>query len=271
MEFGTYSENACDEFGEDSTRTNINTDNITIDASTGNVVVKSLIKHAMRHIHDSSVLRAVNRVLKDSGGAEMSTTLVKGRHTKTATVDLCCYILDKTSGPAWSEWRESSGPAFKRALRERDESVRASGQVEQARPPVQRVEEQVEEVETKAVVLRNALLSVNITGSVRIDEASGMVSGIDVIRMLCPKRNSDYAAQMLTRVLEKDDREPSIKSRVSYIKINGSGKKTPITNFSMSTCWELPAIPAIFRVTCSELPSIHWPILCFVLSPFSCR
>lgn len=59
-------------------------------------------------------------------------------------------------------------------------------------PPVQQAEEQkVDGVETKAVVLRKALRAMNIEGSVRVDERTGMVSNIDVIKMLCPENNDD--------------------------------------------------------------------------------
>lgn len=225
-------------------------DGIAID-TTGNVSVRSLVSHIMPELHTSSILRGVHRALKGSGDG-MSTTLMNGRLTKTATIDTSCLILDKMSGPTWDAWRVSSGPAFKQALRERVASVVAAGQVEQANPPTQRAEEQrveeqrmdehPEQQEKKAVVLSKALRAVNIDGSVRVDEATGMVSNIDVIRMLCPDVNPNHAAQMLTRVLDKNDREPSIKSRVSYIKINGSGNKTPVTDFStlVEIIWMLP-------------------------------
>ncbi|CAM9684377.1 unnamed protein product, partial [Ectocarpus fasciculatus] len=83
----------------------------------------------------------------------------------------------------------------------------------------------------------------NIEGSVRVDERTGMVSNIDVIKMLCPEKNDDYAKIALTRIIAGDDREPSIKSRVSYIKINGSGHKSPVPDFNtlVEIIWMLPA------------------------------
>lgn len=172
-------------------------------------IVKELLCYPTGH--SSSVLKGVHRALKDSG-ASMETTLINGRFTKTATVDLCCTVLDNMVGSKWDEWRQSSGLAFKRSLREHVSRLVSAGQVEQAHTPVKQAkEQQVEGVETKAVVLRKALRTINIDGLIRVDERSGMVSGIDVIRMLCPEATSDYAAQMLKRVLEKDDREPFIK------------------------------------------------------------
>ncbi|CAM9129855.1 unnamed protein product [Ectocarpus sp. 8 AP-2014] len=230
-------------------------DSITIDATTGVVGVKTLIWHIMPQLHTSSVLKGVHRVLKDSG-ASMDTTLVNGRFTKTATVDLCCNILDKMGGVKWAQWRQSSGPAFKRALRERVASVVSSGQVEQAHPPVQQAEEQqVEGVETKAVVLRKALRAMNIEGSVRVDERTGMASDIDVIRMLCPEASSEYAAQMLKRVLEREAADGGnhsvqntrhsapLADRVHYLKINGDGHVTPVSDAptAIEIIWLLPA------------------------------
>ncbi|CAM9194336.1 unnamed protein product, partial [Ectocarpus sp. 8 AP-2014] len=217
-------------------------DSIAIDATTGVVGVKTLIWHIMPQLHSSSVLKGVHRALEDSG-ASMDTTLINGRFTKTATVALCCTILDNMRGETWDRWRQSSGPAFKRALRERVASVISSGQVEQTHPPAQQAQEQhVEGVEKKAVVLRKALRAMNIEGSVRVDEPTGMVSNIDVIKMLCPEKNDDYAKIALARIIARDDREPSLRSRVSYIKINGSGHQSPVTDFStlVEIIWMLP-------------------------------
>lgn len=224
-------------------------DNIVIDACTGVVGVKSLVWHVMPQLHASSVLRGVHRALKDSGGT-MSTTLMNGRLTKTATVDLCCDILDKMSGYLWDQWRQSSGPAFKQALRERVASIVAAN-VEQAHPPEQRAEpEQAEGVETKAMVLRKALRSVNIDGSVRVDESTGLVSNLDVIRMLCPEKNDDYPKIALRRILEREQKEGdrddpdrnTVADRVHYIKINGNGHVTPVSDAptAIEIIWLLP-------------------------------
>ncbi|CAM9897734.1 unnamed protein product [Ectocarpus sp. 6 AP-2014] len=206
-----------------------------IDATTGVVGVKTLIWHIMPELHSSSVLKGVHRALEGSG-ASMDRTLINGRFTKTATVDLCCDILDKMSGASWQQWRQSSGPAFKNALRERVASVVSSGQVEQAHPPVQQAEEGVEK---KAVVLRKALRAMNIEGSVRVDENTGMLSDIDVINMLCPGASPEDAAHMLTRVLEKEaagganNHGPTVHGpvaladRIKRIKINGKGNPYP--------------------------------------------
>ncbi|CAM9194261.1 unnamed protein product, partial [Ectocarpus sp. 8 AP-2014] len=229
-------------------------DSIMIDATTGVVGVKTLIWHIMPQLHSSSVLKGVHRALEDSG-ASMDTTLINGRFTKTATVALCCTILDNMRGETWQQWRQSSGPAFKRALRERVASVVSSGQVEQAHPPAQQAHEQhVEGVEKKAVVLRKALRAMNIEGSVRVDERTGMVSDIDVIKMLCPEKNDDYANIALGRVIAKDAAEAddpiaydgtrvTLADRVKRIQINGKGRTTPVSDAptAIEIIWLLPA------------------------------
>ena len=217
-------------------------DNIVIDASTGDVVVKTMIKQIMPGMHDSSVLKAVHRALKDYAGPKMSSRLINGRITSVANIGLCYDILDKMTGHKWDLWRQQSGQAFKQALRERVLRARSPVQMHETPPPQQQVATEVAQVETKASVLQKALRSVNINGSVRIDEPCGEASAIDVIKMLCPGTNSNNAAFMLARVLEKDDRVISIKSRISYIKINGKGHKTPVADMKtlMEIIWMLP-------------------------------
>ncbi|CAM9105570.1 unnamed protein product [Ectocarpus sp. 12 AP-2014] len=242
-------------------------DSIAI-SSSGGVSVRALISHIMPQLHPSSVLRGVHRATKDSSGHELTTSLINGRLTKTATVDMCCDILDKMSGDEWDEWRASSGPAFKRALRERVASVLSSDQdqVEQAHPPAQQVgEQQVQDqgVEKKAVVLRKALRAINIDGSVRVDEPTGMVSDIDVIRMLCPEKNDDYAKIALKRILEREQQEAdqndtdraTLADRVRYIKINGAWHVTPCSDAPtvIEIIWLLPGSAArAFRKQSAE-------------------
>ncbi|CAN0070107.1 unnamed protein product, partial [Ectocarpus sp. 4 AP-2014] len=60
---------------------------------------------------------------------------------------------------------------------------------------------------TKTSVLERSLNAVGIQGSMRIDDKSGKGSIIDVNRLLCPDASAEYAAQMLTRVLEKEKRD----------------------------------------------------------------
>ena len=231
-------------------------DNIVIDALTGDVVVKTMIKHIMPGMHDSSVLKAVHRALKDYAGPRMSSRLINGRNTSVANIELCYDILDKMTGHKWTMWRQQSGQAFKQALHERVQQARSAVQMHEPPPLQQQVATEVAQVETKASVLQKSLRSVNINGSVRIDEPCGEASAIDVIKMLCPGTNSNNAAFMLARVLKKDaeDKGPHdvvgdrcrstpLAERVHYIKINGRGNVTPCCDAKtiVEIIWLLPA------------------------------
>ncbi|CAM9896841.1 unnamed protein product [Ectocarpus sp. 6 AP-2014] len=232
---------------------NNNIDNIVIDASSGDVAVKSMIKNIMPNLSESGVLKTVHRVLGDYNGPKMSTRLMNGRLACAATLELCYEILDKMTGPPWRKWREESGNAFKGALRERVESARSSSQSEQLQlqPPPQ----PQQQVGIKTAVLQNALRSINMNGSVRIDDGLGKASIIDTTRLVCPGASPVYAAQMFTRVLEKerDDGGNSfmrgkqtptpIADRVDYIRINGHGKVTPVSdaNTIVEIIWLLPS------------------------------
>ncbi|CAM9313072.1 unnamed protein product [Ectocarpus sp. 8 AP-2014] len=155
-------------------------DNIVIDRVTGDVVVKTMIKHIMRGLNDNTILKSVHRVLKDHRDPKMSSRPINGRLTSVATLGLCYDMFENMARPKWRLWREESGQAFKRALRERVESVR-SGHEEQLQSRRQREQsvvsveqvEPVEPVETKSSALQKALRSINIVGSVRIHEDPG--------------------------------------------------------------------------------------------------
>ncbi|AAK14625.1 unnamed protein product [Ectocarpus sp. 4 AP-2014] len=234
---------------------NNNINNIVIDASSGDVAVKSMIKNIMPNLSESGILKTVHRVLGDYNGPKMSTRLMNGRLACAATLELCFDILDKMTGPPWRKWREESGNAFKKALRERVESVRSSSQTEQLQlqPPPQ--PQPPTQVGIKTAVLQNALRSININGSVRIDDGLGKASIIDTTRLVCPGASSAYAAQMFTRVLEKerddggnsfmqDAQHPTpIADRVDYIRINGHGNVTPVSDAKtiVEIIWLLPS------------------------------
>lgn len=57
---------------------------------------------------------------------------------------------------------------------------RAQQRLLQSQLEQQEPDQRVEEIETKASIMHTALCSANISGQVRVDEASGMVSIIDV-------------------------------------------------------------------------------------------
>ncbi|CAB1119054.1 unnamed protein product [Ectocarpus sp. CCAP 1310/34] len=236
---------------------NNNISNIVIDASSGDVAVKSMIKNIMPNLNESGILKTVHRVLGDYNGPKMSTRLMNGRLACAATLELCFEILDKMTGPLWRKWRENSGNAFKKALRERVERVRSSSQTEQLQlqPPPQPKPSQ--QVGIKTAVLQNALRSINIYGSVRIDDGLGKASVIDTVRLISPTASPEYAAQMFTRVLQKErddggknpvpDANPPhptpIADRVDYIRINGRGNVTPVSDAKtiVEIIWLLPS------------------------------
>lgn len=230
---------------------NNNIYNIVIDARSGDVAVKSMIKNIMPNLSDGGILKTVHRVLGDYNGPKMSTRLMNGRLACAATLDLSFEILDRMTGPSWSKWRENSGNAFKKALRERVEKGRSSTQTEQLQlqttPQLQLQPPQLQlqpppQVGIKTAALQKALRSVNIHGSVRIDDGLGTASVIDTVRLISPTASAEYAAQMFTRVLQKDDRVVSIRSRTTHIKINGRGNKTPCTDIAtlVEIIWMLP-------------------------------
>ncbi|CAN0423662.1 unnamed protein product [Pylaiella littoralis] len=172
--------------------------NITIDASTGDIVVKSMTKCIMPNLHDSSILKSVRRILEDNDGPKMSTRLINGRQMSIATLGLCYDILEKMNGPNWRKWRQESEQAFNHALRERVEHVRSSAK----RSNPSHGNSRFARVETKAVVRQKALRSINIDGSVRIDEASGRASDLVNSFRGCKRRQD-----------QRRDHRPALRSR----------------------------------------------------------
>ncbi|CAB1106716.1 unnamed protein product [Ectocarpus sp. CCAP 1310/34] len=234
---------------------NNNINNIVIDASSGDVAVKSMIKNIMPNLSEGGILKTVHRVLGDYNGPKMSTRLMNGRLACAATLELCYEILDKMSGPPWRKWREESGNAFKEALCERVESVRSSSQTEQFQLQSPPQPQPPQKVGITTAVLQKALRSININGSVRIDDGCGKESIIDTTRLVCRGAYSAYAAQMFTRVLEEErndggssfmrgEQTPTpIADRVDYIRINGHGKVTPVSDSKtiVEIIWLLPS------------------------------
>lgn len=215
-------------------------ENIVVDAATGDIAVKTLVKHVQPHLHGASVLKGVHRMLSSNQLPELAKRLINGRQTCVAPLELCYHIIDKMKGRRWDEWRQASGPRFKEALCEHVEHVCASSAQEQQPQRMdeeeQQVEESVEQNEAKASIMQKALRAVNINGSVRIDDNINEASVIDVVKMLCPGVNSNNAAFMLARVIKRDTEEKAphgvvdvpcqiipLAERVHYIKINGTG------------------------------------------------
>lgn len=236
-------------------------ENVIVEPATGDVGVSTLIKAAMPELHAGSVLRSVHNVLKkpDAVGLDLTTKTVNGRMTRMASLEMCNYILDNMPGHRWTVWRTSQGDSFKESLAQRVSQAREScseevpGEVQNEPQGEEEVQEELQE--TKESTMKKALRTLDIDGSVRIDEASGKASIIDVIRLLCPGMSSHGASQMLIRLLEKEAAtEPevwshnetspdSIASRIQYVQINGAGRSTPVSDAKtiVEIIWLLPA------------------------------
>ena len=242
---------------------NITMNSIVVDPETGRIGTTSMLQTpSTPALHISSIRRAVTRTLnlESYTGPGTARSTIRGKSVFTAPLETCEFILDNVNGEGWDDWRESSLQEFKQALGERVGRVLGdtSDNVQQQQgppPPRLQPEEHVEEFESKSVTLQKALRAMNIIGSVRIDDATALASDIDVIRLLCPEASSKYAAQMLTRLLEKDSlrdennclqnahNSVSLAERVRYIKINGKGRETPVSDAKtiVEIIWLLPA------------------------------
>ncbi|AAR26973.1 FirrV-1-K1 [Feldmannia irregularis virus a] len=114
---------------------------------------------------------------------------------------------------------------------------------------------------TKSSLIQQTLRSLNIQGSIRVDEVTGLASAIDVIRLICPDQNEKYASHILKRIIDQDaDKEkvtntvtlsrsehsatikPPFSERVKSIKINGKGHTTPVADVAtlVEIIWLIP-------------------------------
>ncbi|CAB1098112.1 unnamed protein product [Ectocarpus sp. CCAP 1310/34] len=183
-------------------------DNIVVDAA-GDVGVSSMIKAAKPELHSGSVLCSVRSAMKNFDGPGLTPKMVKGRTTTMASLDTCKYILDNMPGPRWVMWRSTQGNSFKESLTQHVAATHVQGVednvVEGVAQAAEAAEVEQEVAETKGSTLKKAFRTLNIDGSVRIDEASGKASVMDVIRLLSPGVSLDNARKMLSRLLEKDE------------------------------------------------------------------
>ena len=227
---------------------------IVIDAATGDVGVKTMIKNIMPDLNENGILKSVHRVLEGTKGPKLSTRMINGRAMTVASLELCYDILEKMRGPRWRAWRSRSGQTFKNALCERVQNV-----VDQAkRQTVQIVDTAEQASGSRASVLQNALRSLDINSFIRVDEDSRRASIIDTTRVICPSVSTENAAHMLTRLLENEkvDGTPNhvrdvhgptpISERIDYIKINGRGNVTPVCDAQtlVEIIWLLPSSAA---------------------------
>ncbi|CAN0114023.1 unnamed protein product [Ectocarpus sp. 12 AP-2014] len=206
------------------------------------VSVSHMLNCARPGVNGTNLLRTIRNKLEGvTGGPQLSRHLINGRHRSTASLELCYHILENMlSGRKWRSWRERSGQAFKQSLREHVES----------QPEQQDFDQHIEEVGPKASALHKSLVGLGITGpGIRVDEATGEASLIDLVRMLCPDKTPDYVKKTLSRVIAQDgngDLESPLAGRVHYIKINGHGQVTPVgdAKTAVEVAWLLPSTRA---------------------------
>lgn len=94
---------------------------------------------------------------------------------------------------------------------------------------------------TKTSVIRTALRDLSIIGRFRVDEASGLGSVMDTVRTVLGC-NASTANAADTRLFAADDCMISLKSRTKYIRINGRGNISPVTDLKtmVEMIWKLP-------------------------------
>lgn len=203
-------------------------DKIIIDSANGLVGICGVVKAARPVMNDKNILRSVRRALINYSGTNMSKTRVDGNMLHVCPLETCLHVLDNITGigRGWIEWRNASGQAFKASLRERLQSVCSVSQADC-------------EVQTKACLLRQRFAHVGIYGF-RVDEAMGIASVIDVIKLICPGTSRCYAKTALNKLIstirmetqESSDtsHQTSIADRIHRIKINGKGHITPCSD-----------------------------------------
>lgn len=230
----------------------------------GEFGISSVIKAARPTLHTGGILRSAGTAMKNFDGPvnqQLTLKFVKGRKTQMASLSTCEYILDNLPGQSWVEWRTTHGDSFK-------ESLAQLVAPKESQVQVQEVEEDEEVQETKASILKKALRTLDINAGARIDEASGEASIVDVIRIQSPESSPQYAAQMLSRFLEKEDEDmlgssvqnctqpESIRDRIHHIKINGKGRITPVCDAKtlIEIMWGIPSLGCkSFKRECAQV------------------
>lgn len=99
-----------------------------IEACTRDIRAKRSIKEVMPDLQDSSILKAVRRILSRQGGPKTSTRLTNVRMMAMTPTGPWYDVLDKMNSPKWRFRRQKSGQVLKQALCERFETLRSSTQ-----------------------------------------------------------------------------------------------------------------------------------------------
>lgn len=248
---------------------NIMDDIIILDEKIG---VLSLVKNAIPDINERSVIRSVSRTLSELGEPHMTVMDVGGVPTKFLPLDTSIKVLDNIRGVLWTDWRESSGEDFKVNLLEYFFS---------------KVDE-----EDKTFLLSKALNSIDVEGVVKVDESTGKVSLIDIIRILCPDKTDSELISVLEAYLDKyikifhdmplnlrEDYDPFTDS-LEYVEVHDKNRLSPVggPNLASKIIWTTPSeklndfrmkfSEAVCRVLggeekveeCEKIAAIHWDI-----------
>lgn len=228
-------------------------DKIRVDTKSGQVVPLEVLNEAIPGLHRQGTSRVLQKVLKDFDGVPPSKLRVNssGNSNIVCSLEACIYLLDKIPGAKWDKWRLESLVGFKDTLIKHVESkIKTVSPTENpvitpitslmfpptsssgipAKDIMSESEDEENKKHTKTGLMQKHLQAVNIVGQIRIDEETGLASVIDIIRMTSPGVDAKYAAQMLIRLQQTDDRIPSFKSRIEHRKINGIGRVTPLTD-----------------------------------------
>lgn len=94
----------------------------------------------------------------------------------------------------------NAGPKDSKARNSANKNTLANKKVVKQQPEVH---EEIEEVESKACALKEALMYQGITGSIRADNSTLKVSVIDTISVVTGV-NDNHAALMLPRLMQND-------------------------------------------------------------------
>ena len=260
-------------------------DKIRVDRESGQVVLLEVLNLAIPGLHRQGTSRLLRKVLEKYDGNPPTKLRVNssGNPNIVGTLGACLYLLDNIPGWKWDKWRnESEFQEFKDNLTRHVHGLTTKSTIKPINTliatPTTQSESDSEDKETKTQLLQKQLQVAGIFGSIRIDEESGKGSVIDLIRLACPGVDTRYAAQMLTRVVEQHEcefisegmqnaylpknstqappEEGSLRSRISYIKINGKGHTTPVAGAEeiVEITWMLPSKAArAFRRKCAKI------------------
>lgn len=234
--------------------------------------VISMVKNAIPDLNERSVIRSVSRTLAELGEPSMTVMDVDGVSTKFLPLETSIKVLDNIRGVLWTDWRESSGEDFKVNLLEYFFS---------------KVDE-----EDKTFLLSKALDSIDVEGVVKVDESTGKVSLIDIIRILCPDKTDPELISVLEAYLDKyikifhdmplnlrEDYDPFTDS-LEYVEVHDKNRLSPVggPNLASKIIWTTPSeklndfrmkfSEEVCRVLggeekvkeCEKIAAIHWDI-----------